>query len=196
VQEPAVSAVWFLCVGGAVQNSMDLQRVLFAFGRRGALRWDLRKCYKISRRPLGAGGCGEVFLGQSRIKGVQGALPAEAGEDTTQELDVLTVKQTAVKLLKKNPARADEAAVKSEIDFLAQSRGHPNITALFGVFCFWGDSDSSDNSDDSDPRVPECPDLSTSQLRWGIVMELCPCGDLHDFLISNGSVSEAACLEI
>ena len=29
----------------------------------------------------------------------------------------------------------EEAAIRSEIEFLAVAKGHPNITALFGVFC-------------------------------------------------------------
>ncbi|CAE8688984.1 unnamed protein product [Polarella glacialis] len=184
-EEPeALREVWFLCFGGGVEQSTDLQRLLFVLGRRGAIRGDLHECYHVSRKALGTGGCASVHLGQLRQKVASAASGADVLHES--EPDFLAVQHTAVKLLKTNPIGSGEEDVRKEVGMLAQTRGHPNITALIGVFCF-----EADNSDD----FHDGEEYGSQKLHWGIVMELCPCGDLHDFLTTHGPLHENACLE-
>lgn len=202
---PPLDSVWFVCIGN---NSSDrvLQQVLFALGRRGALRWDLNHCYQLGTRPIGSGGCGKVYRAE-KVTDLTGS-PEEAQEVTSSaaaiaalpgEPDVQAIEHVAVKKLSRSFLQGGQASVRNEIELLCRARDHPNITALYGVFCFWeqyaADANASKESDGSDD-APTTHQLAQPRLRWAIVMGLCPNGDLHDFLIERGPLVPAACLEV
>ncbi|CAE8645893.1 unnamed protein product [Polarella glacialis] len=167
---------WLLCIGECSQS--DFQDFLRELGCRGAIRWDLKKCYTLVRE-LNSGAYSTVYLGQS-FQHLEGISPASDPADS----------QVAVKRLKVHE-QMTQTVVKSEIDFLIQCRGHPNITQLYGVFCSSLDSgrECSEASEQSDPA-------SSSQLCWSIVMDFFPTGDLHDYLAPRGPLDQAEGLEI
>lgn len=151
-------------------QSSDFLRLLFQFGSRGALRWDLHRCYSLTERALGSGGCGTVYLGQSKMN-----LPP--AKESSSRLDMPAVPQVAIKKLNKSGGIAEETSIRSEIEFLAVAKGHPNITALFGVFCYF-----------ENEEVP--------RMRWCIVMSLYAAGDLFDYLAANGAMPEPAAVTL
>lgn len=163
--------VWLMYTAAA--DSSDFQRLLFQFGSRGALRWDLENCYGLTERALGSGGCGTVYLGQSKMQ-----LPPQ--KESSRPLDMPAVPQVAIKKLNKSGGLAEETSIRSEIEFLAVAKGHPNITALFGVFC---------HEEQDDPA--ELP-----RARWCIVMSLYSAGDLFDYLAANGAMPEPAAVTL
>ncbi|CAE8602951.1 unnamed protein product, partial [Polarella glacialis] len=143
------------------------------------------KCYQLVRE-LNSGTFSSVYLGQS-IQQIEGrSLISPAGNSAF----VQNVTQVAVKGLKVQ-AQLTQSVVKSEIDFLVQCKGHPNITQLYGIFCSSLDSgtECSDASEQSDPA-------SNSQLCWSLVMEFFPAGDLHDYLVLSGPLTEVDSMEI
>ena len=168
--EVPLEDVWLMYTQAA--ESSDFLRLLFQFGSRGALRWDLQNCYTLTERALGSGGCGTVYLGQSRMH-----LPAQK---ESAKLDMPAVPQVAIKKLNKSGGLAEEASIRSEIEFLAVAKGHPNITALFGVFCYHEEEDAAEL-----PRA-----------RWCIVMSLYSAGDLFDYLAANGAMPEPAAVTL
>ena len=107
--------VWLLYTA-PVEHS-DFLRLLFEFGSRGALRWDLHQCYTVTDKFLGVGGSAAVYLGQSRMR-------------------LLAPKQVAVKKLHRVEGKAYIRAVRTETEVLAVASGHPFISALLGIFCF------------------------------------------------------------
>lgn len=163
--------VWLMYTAAA--DSSDFLRLLFQFGSRGALRWDMQNCYSLTERALGSGGCGTVYLGQSKMQ-----LPPH--KESSRPLDMPAVPQVAIKKLNKSGGVAEETSIRSEIEFLAVAKGHPNITALFGVFCH-------EESDDAG----ELP-----RARWCIVMSLYSAGDLFDYLAANGAMPEPAAVTL
>eukprot|EP00930_Biecheleria_cincta_P024960 TRINITY_DN17815_c0_g1_i1.p1 TRINITY_DN17815_c0_g1~~TRINITY_DN17815_c0_g1_i1.p1 ORF type:complete len:810 (+),score=152.49 TRINITY_DN17815_c0_g1_i1:74-2503(+) len=186
-QAASLRKIWVLCVGHSYTQE-GLQELLFRFSSRGAVRWDLDQCYRITQRSLGEGGCGMVFLGQSIAK--------------------VGAAQVALKLVKTSRSpEDDEKSIRREISILAEVGGHPNICMLFGVFCYLEDkkqtsqtemSQNSSSSASSIDALAYSEEASVvpavEQLRWAFVMELCPLGDLFDFLSSNGSLDTAATL--
>ncbi|CAE8700810.1 unnamed protein product, partial [Polarella glacialis] len=174
---------WLLCIGACSHS--EFQDFLGELGCRGAIRWDLKKCYQLVRE-LNSGTFSSVYLGQS-IQQIAGrSLISQAGNSAF----VQNVTQVAVKGLKVQ-AQLTQSVVKSEIDFLVQCKGHPNITQLYGIFCSSLDSgtECSDASEQSDPA-------SNSQLCWSLVMEFFPAGDLHDYLVLSGPLTEVDSMEI
>ncbi|CAE8648250.1 unnamed protein product, partial [Polarella glacialis] len=174
---------WLLCIGACSHS--EFQDFLGELGCRGAIRWDLKKCYQLVRE-LNSGTFSSVYLGQS-IQQIEGrSLISPAGNSAF----VQNVTQVAVKGLKVQ-AQLTQSVVKSEIDFLVQCKGHPNITQLYGIFCSSLDSgtECSDASEQSDPA-------SSSQLCWSLVMEFFPAGDLHDYLVLSGPLTEVDSMEI
>lgn len=159
--------VWLLGVCG---DEADLQGWLVEFGCRGAIGWEVEKSYDLSLHMLGTGGFGGmVYQGQARAWPKQ----SEAGELHATR-DVSAARQVAIKCLN------DTTQFENEIGFLAQFRGHPNITNLLGTFCCR--EDSKDNQ--------EADVAPTTQIRLIILMELCPLGDLLAFIQSKGSLPQ------
>ncbi|CAE8591696.1 unnamed protein product [Polarella glacialis] len=175
--------VWLLCVGARSQS--DFQDVLSELGCRGAIRWDLKKCYHLDRE-LNSGTVSTVYLGHCFPQFERCWMSSPVSDSA----DAQAATQVAVKRLNVH-ARLTRTAVKSEIDFLVQCRGHPNITQLHGVFCSCLNPgrESSEASEQSDPA-------SSSQLCWSIVMEFFPTGDLHDSLVRRGPLTQADGMEI
>ncbi|CAE8693602.1 unnamed protein product [Polarella glacialis] len=174
---------WLLCVGAC--NQSDFHDFLCELGCRGAIRWDLKKCFHLDRE-LSSGSVSKVFLGKS--------FPHFEGRVMTSPVsnsaDAQAATQVAVKRLRAH-ARLTQTVVKSEIDFLVQCRGHPNITQLYGVFCSCLDSGEKCSA------ASKQSDLApNSQLCWSIVLELFPLGDLHDYLERRGSLNQAKGMEI
>ncbi|CAE7237791.1 PPCK1 [Symbiodinium sp. CCMP2456] len=163
-----LQGVWLLYTA-PVEHS-DFLRLLFEFGSRGALRWDLHECYTVTEKSLGVGGCGTVYLGQSRMR-----LPAQKD---AAKVDIPAVPQVAVKKLNKSGGVTEEISIRSEIEFLAVARGHPCISALFGVFCF--------------NELGSTESKRAASIRWTIVMPLYSEGDLFDYLAANGAMKETA----
>ncbi|CAE7352137.1 Camk1 [Symbiodinium sp. CCMP2592] len=163
-----LQGVWLLYT--APVDHSDFLRLLFEFGSRGALRWDLHECYTVTDKSLGVGGCGTVYLGQSRMR-----LPTQKD---AAKVDIPAVPQVAVKKLNKSGGVTEEINIRSEIEFLAVARGHPCISALFGVFCF-NELGSADTK-------------RGHSIRWTIVMPLYSEGDLFDYLAANGAMKETA----
>ncbi|CAE8631669.1 unnamed protein product [Polarella glacialis] len=174
---------WLLCVGACSQS--DFKGFLCELGYRGAIRWDLEKCYHLDRE-LESGTMSTVYLGQSfpHFEGRSMISPV------SNSADAQAATQVAVKRLKVH-ARLTPTVVKSEIDFLVQCRGHPNITQLYGMFCSCSGScrESSGASEQSDPA-------SSSQLCWSIVTDFFPTGDLHDYLGRRGPLTQSDGMEI
>ncbi|CAE8715706.1 unnamed protein product, partial [Polarella glacialis] len=179
----SLDEVLLIVLGGFSQT--QFRSFLFELGCRGAIRWDLEECYKIPKKALGSGGCGAVYLGQSRF-------PLEASQArpvaTLSAEDVAATMQVAVKRLYLNQKLNDESQVRTEINLLASCRNHPNITCLFGVFCS-REEEKHGNKGEGRGAPPRPP-------RWAIVMELCSCGDLHDYLVFKEKLPEGEGLEL
>eukprot|EP00434_Breviolum_minutum_P011442 symbB.v1.2.010089.t1/scaffold644.1/size179742/13 len=149
--------VWLLCV---VAKTAQLQGLLGQLARRGCLRWDLQDCFKISKACQGAGGQGAVFSGMNLF-------PMEPPRLLPESSDMISLSCThdytdiAAKVWNKDC----EASIRNEVSFLQQSGGHPNISVLLGLFC------------------AESPG---GRLRWALIMELCPGGDVHQHAHGNG----------
>ncbi|CAE7246561.1 PRKAA1, partial [Symbiodinium necroappetens] len=167
-----LQGVWLLYTA-PVEHS-DFLRLLFEFGSRGALRWDLHECYAVTEKSLGVGGCGTVYLGSIQPPGQANPGCAKAVR-FGMRADILG-EQVAVKKL--NKSGGEEINIRSEIEFLAVARGHPCISALFGVFCF------NEPGSTESKRGPS--------IRWTIVMPLYSEGDLFDYLAANGAMKETA----
>eukprot|EP00930_Biecheleria_cincta_P040313 TRINITY_DN2762_c0_g1_i2.p1 TRINITY_DN2762_c0_g1~~TRINITY_DN2762_c0_g1_i2.p1 ORF type:complete len:730 (+),score=115.75 TRINITY_DN2762_c0_g1_i2:63-2252(+) len=183
---PPLEDAWVFFVDGSY---LDLQELFFEMGGRGALRWDLRKCYTITPNPLGEGGEGTVFLGQSAMSHKFTKSMLE-----TDRHKVLSTNQVAIKTLKPSKTKAADDRVRAEIGFLARVRGHPNVTTLCGVFC------DLVQREDGGTGVQEAPDgeprgkLAT--VTWSVVMELCKSGDLFEHLLQHGPMDSNGCASL
>ncbi|CAE8647468.1 unnamed protein product [Polarella glacialis] len=180
---------WLLCVGAC--SLADFQTFLRELGSRGAVRWDAKQSYHLDRE-LKHGTSSKVCLGQSWQRRPREIREEVEGRSVTAPASTPDVSATAVavKCLKALAGLTDQA-VKSEIAFLAQFRGHPNITQLYGVFCS-REASGREAGDAGEQAVP----APCSGLRWSIVMELLPKGDLHDHLVRRGALPEADGLEM
>eukprot|EP00930_Biecheleria_cincta_P040319 TRINITY_DN2762_c0_g1_i8.p1 TRINITY_DN2762_c0_g1~~TRINITY_DN2762_c0_g1_i8.p1 ORF type:complete len:649 (+),score=99.43 TRINITY_DN2762_c0_g1_i8:63-2009(+) len=165
---PPLEDVWLFCVDGSY---LDLQQLFFEMGSRGALRWDLLECYSARPNPLGEGGEGTVFLGQSTIS------------DKSN--------QVAIKTLKPRKTQEAEVRVRTEIGFLARVRGHPNVTTLYGVFCdlVQKEEQVTDVQQAADGERRD----KVATVTWSIVMELCKSGDLFEHLLEHGPLDTNGC---
>lgn len=175
--EPFVSEVWLLFMGGCSCEQVDLFDFLSNLSSRGAIRYDLQDCYKIVSK-LASGSFGKVFHAAAS-SGLQKCL--EQGATRTPEcISKTLVIDVAMKVLRQNLQEEQQAAMMREIGFLADCFGHPNITNLAGVFCFWQPT-AGDESRDSSSLASDCstPKL---QLRWSFAMHLYSCGDLYAIL--------------
>lgn len=142
--------VWLLCV---VAKAGQLQGLLGRLARRGCLRWDLTDCFKISKSCQGQGGQGAVFSGVNLG-------PLEPPRMLQESSDMICLESAhnfndiAAKVWNKD----NEESIRQEVCFMQQAGGHPNISVMLGLFC------------------AESPG---GQLRWALIMELCPGGDVH-----------------
>lgn len=84
----------------------------------------------------------------------------------------------AVKIFKESTTTSTAQTVKTEVANLCRCFGHPNITQFLGAFC------SQTSESDS------------GQLNWIIVMEMCPHGDLFDFIDEHGLIPADTALSI
>jgi serine/threonine protein kinase len=82
----------------------------------------------------------------------------------------------AVKIFKESTTSTAQT-VKTEVANLCRCFGHPNITQFLGVFC------------------SQTLESDSGQLNWIIVMEMCPHGDLFDF-IDEGLIPADTALSI
>eukprot|EP00931_Biecheleriopsis_adriatica_P090239 TRINITY_DN64257_c0_g1_i1.p1 TRINITY_DN64257_c0_g1~~TRINITY_DN64257_c0_g1_i1.p1 ORF type:complete len:744 (-),score=138.62 TRINITY_DN64257_c0_g1_i1:5-2236(-) len=173
--EPPLTDVWLVCVGKCTTG--DLQSLLFQLGSLGATRWDLHDIYQITSYCLGEGGCGKVLVGEMK-------------RVTRDKRNI----EVAVKVLdlKKQPRLRKEDAIRDEIGFLARVHGHANLPTLFGAFC---EEDKHSDSSWQDGSHQE-QSQQMSFLRWYIVMELCPGGDLFDLIAAQGALSIADAIEV
>eukprot|EP00931_Biecheleriopsis_adriatica_P100714 TRINITY_DN7596_c0_g1_i6.p1 TRINITY_DN7596_c0_g1~~TRINITY_DN7596_c0_g1_i6.p1 ORF type:complete len:701 (-),score=86.41 TRINITY_DN7596_c0_g1_i6:114-2216(-) len=189
--EPSLNEIWLLCIGNC--DWVGLQRILFELSSFGAVRWDLTDVYEMKRHTVGTGGCGQVRLGQAKNR-------IKRANDL--RLDKAAVPQVAMKMLKKGKTKGRtcaliESAIRREISFLASVHGHPNLSTLFGVFCFWQDEAGDDvlftsESDQSQEQSHQSYDTP----QWCIVMDLCMEGDLRDLIDNRGPLSSDDGLEM
>lgn len=176
-KEPVLGDVWLLCIGAS--STADVLQLLFEFGHRGGLRWDLDDFFNLSKEPLGTGGCGKVYLGVRKKSQSKPAIQSPC--ETSLEEEV------AIKILRKSVMTKDLDSVKTELEMLRQLQGHPNTTRLFGVFSLTGSApDDSDDEDEGHKKLIE---------RWAIVTELCKDGDFFEFLATYGALPVDACFE-
>eukprot|EP00930_Biecheleria_cincta_P059233 TRINITY_DN4498_c0_g2_i4.p1 TRINITY_DN4498_c0_g2~~TRINITY_DN4498_c0_g2_i4.p1 ORF type:complete len:723 (+),score=93.56 TRINITY_DN4498_c0_g2_i4:58-2169(+) len=156
--------VWVFLVTG---SALDLKHFLCSLSSRGALHWDLSECFTVNQTPLGEGGCGTVFFGESVM----------AGKFESLEDSILSMNEVAIKVLKPNPTRREEDLMRREISFLAQLGDHPNIVSLYGFFCDYVQGEGT-WEDEVSNRKESC---EGKRACWSIVMQLCPFGDLYDY---------------
>eukprot|EP00930_Biecheleria_cincta_P016613 TRINITY_DN13444_c0_g1_i1.p1 TRINITY_DN13444_c0_g1~~TRINITY_DN13444_c0_g1_i1.p1 ORF type:complete len:687 (+),score=101.79 TRINITY_DN13444_c0_g1_i1:59-2119(+) len=177
-KDPPLREVWVFSVSG---EHLDLKRFLFDLGARGAIRWDLDECYTMTRKPLGEGGFGKIFVGQSIM-----AKNIKENRSEENNNDVLSISQVAIKVLH---SRSSIEMMRREVGFLARTGHHPNITGLYGVFCSYGQRTQRTESQSAgfDGRARD-----EARGCCAIVMELCNSGDLFDFL-SNGPMCSNDC---
>ncbi|CAE8640917.1 unnamed protein product [Polarella glacialis] len=179
-KQPEEPQVWLICVGGC-RDGMDFQRLLVELGSRGAIRWDLEDAYRLSRMTLGTGGCSTVHLGQFRRKTMSGGGQSRAEQPA---------EQVAAKCLDPCAQMNNEGQIRSEISFLAQFGGHPNITSLVGVFCSTSEKLNPEDSSSNTEKLNPEDNSQQVQIRWTIVMELCPLGDLTGLLKCDGALQQ------
>eukprot|EP00930_Biecheleria_cincta_P040314 TRINITY_DN2762_c0_g1_i3.p1 TRINITY_DN2762_c0_g1~~TRINITY_DN2762_c0_g1_i3.p1 ORF type:complete len:666 (+),score=103.51 TRINITY_DN2762_c0_g1_i3:63-2060(+) len=182
---PPLEDVWLFCVDGSY---LDLQQLFFEMGSRGALRWDLLECYSARPNPLGEGGEGTVFLGQSTICDKWNAMKRTLKTDMHK---VLSTNQVAIKTLKPRKTQEAEDRVRTEIGFLARVRGHPNVATLYGVFCdlVQKEEQVTDVQQAADGERRD----KVATVTWSIVMELCKSGDLFEHLLEHGPLDTNGC---
>mmetsp|Transcript_4423 Transcript_4423/g.10249 ORF Transcript_4423/g.10249 Transcript_4423/m.10249 type:complete len:735 (-) Transcript_4423:225-2429(-) len=214
---------WLFDVGPC--SITELYSLLACLGSNGALRRDFHDCFELTETILGTGGCGRVFLGNSKRD-----LPPVSRNVVSQGRQVALKEVTP----RKTPL---EDLIRSEIGFLTEAHGHPNVAAMFGVFCSragqhqseaytveWSESwgtvvgEYMKNHDAATLRVENCrgetvpffdsyvPTKSEFPLRffpkvldghrWFIVLELYPNGDLFDFVTKHGAMKEADAVEV
>lgn len=175
--DPSLQDVWMFFLDGSLHN---LKQFLFDLSGRGALRWDMHECYSVVQKPLGEGGCGQVYLGQSLL----GARNKSEG--------VLGISQVAIKVLRHDPKKPQEDLMRSEIGFLARAREHPNITSLYGVFCACHKQgkESQEKAGEERQGSKKNPNVS-----WFIVMQLASSGDLFDY-VQAGTLDNTGCLAL
>ncbi|CAE7261382.1 mlkA [Symbiodinium sp. KB8] len=125
----AKSVVWLLCTSACGDCSLD--HLIMSLSRRGAVRWDSRQCLHLSVDSLGRGSQGTIFRGLSLLplyEEHRKLIPSKA--DLLHMSNVHNFGRVAVKIWD----QLDSAMVRQEVGFLQQSAGHPNISALLGVY--------------------------------------------------------------
>ncbi|CAE7236947.1 PEPKR2 [Symbiodinium sp. CCMP2592] len=147
--------VWLLCTRAYSDYSLD--HLIMSLSRRGAVRWDCAQCLHLAAGSLGQGSHVTVFGGMSLLP-----LHEEHRVVVASKADVLNMSKVhnfereAVKIWDK----LDSAMVRREVGFLQQSAGHPNISALLGVYA----------------------EAQKSSVTWLLAMEHCAEGDLFNIM--------------
>ncbi|CAE7232661.1 CPK2 [Symbiodinium microadriaticum] len=121
-------SVWLLCT---IADDCSLDHLIMSLSMRGAVRWDVRQCLHIPGDSLGKGSHGTILAGMSLLplhEEHRKLIPAKA--DVLNMNKVHNFARVAVKIWDK----LDSAMVRREVGFLQQSAGHPNISALLGVY--------------------------------------------------------------
>jgi len=176
--------MWILQVEGGQRS--DVQRVLAVFSSRGAVRRDLHKEYKITMQAIGQGSYASVFLASAR--GNQPHFASLPSRDLSNLRESAKQPQhMVVKILHKK--REDQARLLRqcgqltfEIAALVATRGHPNVTALRGIFI-----------DRDQPHL----DAQSTGSRYAIVMDWHSSGDLSKLLAQRQApLDEDRALEI
>ncbi|CAE7910924.1 mlkA [Symbiodinium sp. KB8] len=165
------SAVWLLCTN-AGDSDYSLDHLIMSFSRRGAVRWDVRQCHHFSANSCGQGGHGTIFGGVSLLPlydAHRKLIPLKG--DVLNMNKVHNFGRVAVKIWDK----LDSGMVRREVDFLQQSAGHPNISALLGIYAE--------------------AQKKKSSVVWLLVMEHCTGGDFFD-IIKEKYLSIARILDI
>ncbi|CAE7917069.1 mlkA, partial [Symbiodinium necroappetens] len=165
------SAVWLLCTN-AGDSDYSLDHLIMNFSRRGAVRWDVRQCHHFSANSCGQGGHGTIFGGVSLLPlydAHRKLIPLKG--DVLNMNKVHNFGRVAVKIWDK----LDSGMVRREVDFLQQSAGHPNISALLGIYAE--------------------AQKKKSSVVWLLVMEHCTGGDFFD-IIKEKYLSIARILDI
>ncbi|CAE7495063.1 mlkA [Symbiodinium sp. CCMP2456] len=163
--------VWLLCTN-AGDSDYSLDHLVMNFSRRGAVRWDVRQCHHFSANSCGQGGHGTIFGGVSLLPlydAHRKLIPLKG--DVLNMNKVHNFGRVAVKIWDK----LDSGMVRREVDFLQQSAGHPNISALLGIYAE--------------------AQRKKSSVVWLLVMEHCTGGDFFD-IIKEKYLSIARILDI
>ncbi|CAE7809102.1 CPK33 [Symbiodinium sp. CCMP2592] len=150
----AKSVVWLLCTSAC---DCSLDHFIISLSRRGAVRWDSRQCLHLPAHILGQGSQGTVLGGMSLLplyEEHRTLIPSKA--DVLNMSKVHNFGRVAVKIWDK----LDSAMVRREVCFLQQSAGHPNISALLGVYA----------------------EARKFSVRWLLAMEHCTEGDLFNMI--------------
>jgi serine/threonine protein kinase len=170
--EPLFTEAWLICLDGR-SNSMDVSVLMQSLSTAGAVRWDQKECFEVTME-LGAGGYATVFAGRAQ-QGL-GKAPGQADSSSHQSGSSACGK-VAVKRFKETSSIKAVKAVKAEVSKLLLCSGHPSIITFLGLFC-------------------QCCEDGTaeSKVSWSIVMDLCPHGDLFDYIDTQGSLPDKTAL--
>ncbi|CAJ1382251.1 unnamed protein product [Effrenium voratum] len=154
----SMSAVWLLCTNAGT-GDFSVDHFMMSLSRRGAVRWDVKDCCHFSAKCCGQGAHGSVFSGVSLLPlyDPHKKLMREKG-DVLDMQKVHNLGRLAIKIWDK----PNSAFVRREVNFLQAAAGHPNISALQGVYC-------------------EAP-RKKSPVIWLLVLEHCTGGDLFDMV--------------
>eukprot|EP00930_Biecheleria_cincta_P074896 TRINITY_DN620_c0_g2_i2.p1 TRINITY_DN620_c0_g2~~TRINITY_DN620_c0_g2_i2.p1 ORF type:complete len:796 (+),score=110.98 TRINITY_DN620_c0_g2_i2:173-2560(+) len=156
--------VWMFNASGS-QSAMD--NLLGVWSTLGVIRSDFLESVEVSSKSLGEGGCSMVYLGKSRSAGSSGPI--------------------AVKILTVDGKDA-EAMIRREVRFMLAVQGYPGCIGFKGVYkhaagSSGGDVPALDGGSSGDQDV-HC-------IRWAMVMEYYPKGDLYSFVGDQGRLREA-----
>eukprot|EP00930_Biecheleria_cincta_P074898 TRINITY_DN620_c0_g2_i5.p1 TRINITY_DN620_c0_g2~~TRINITY_DN620_c0_g2_i5.p1 ORF type:complete len:780 (+),score=108.16 TRINITY_DN620_c0_g2_i5:173-2512(+) len=155
--------VWMFKASGS-QSAMD--NLLGVWSTLGVIRSDFLESVEVSPKSLGEGGCSMVYLGKSRSAASSGRIA----------LKILTV-----------DGKDAEAMIRREVRFMLAVQGYPGCIGFKGVYKHAAGS--------SGGVVPELGggsrgDQDVHCIRWAMVMEYYPKGDLFSFVEDRGRLQE------
>ncbi|CAE8729070.1 unnamed protein product [Polarella glacialis] len=218
-QRKCFEKAWLVCVGGC--TGAAFRDLLSELGLRGAIRWDLHDNYELDEatRPPGVVSAGRGFQAVARSL-IPPRSSASSEESADGNIELQLMKETGAKGNRwrtretPGPSPSSEGSVsfgikrvvqapkqvklceqvRREISFLAQFRGHPNITNFIGAFCYSEDLEvkHSEGAASSSSASGICPGAKV----WSIITELYPKGDLHDYIWDRGALGKAEGLQL
>ncbi|CAE8617937.1 unnamed protein product [Polarella glacialis] len=218
-QRKCFEKAWLVCVGGC--TGAAFRHLLSELGLRGAIRWDLHDNYELDEatRPPGVVSAGRGFQAVARcLIPPRSSASSEESADGNIELQLMKEKGAkgnrwrtretpgpspssegsfsfGIKRVVQAPKQVKLCEqVRREISFLAQFRGHPNITNFIGAFCYSEDLEvkHSEGAASSSSASGICPGAKV----WSIITELYPKGDLHDYIWDRGALGKAEGLQL